>query len=1660
MANGTTLTANKDVDYIVKDFNSVTDALISFANVNFGPGTSRNRLWTNFNVDSFSRTWLELVAYVSDIFFFYFDVQATQAYLQTATIRSAVKDIASQFGFTPATASSASGDVLFTLTSAGVVPRGFKLVSTSGVPFFITNPITAGAPGQYTGTALQGTIKTEVFVAQGIQNEEFELAGPNVIIDQDNINPADITPNVDVSGNEYVLVDSFIRFNGQDTPVVEDSLGNVIGGGGRVFTLGERPDGKPFIRFGDGIFGHKLTVGEIITVAYRTGGGSQGNIAEDTIALQDTLPFVSTVTNPDDFSGGADEQSIEQLRQLIPASLRTLERAVAETDYSDLIVTNFNEVFAASTEPNTTDVGIDLNIYVVPQGAGITNITENSLLLTRINNFVDRRKMVTVQFQILDAFGIEVIITLEVFISDTASKTTVRGAIETALLNFFSLTTGSVDQAGIGFAEEILLKDIYSVVENIDGVERFEIKRLSYRPRINKQIQGLVTEYNTSEVTIFPTVSESEWLLAASGEVDELEGTVIFPNTQEENFSYDAESGKITYQFPVSLEGVGPGDLFRNGPGLEEETEIQTVGDGAGAFEIIKVTTVADEQGTQEETIITTRADVAADLGGTYFVIYDIAGPVAVWFDVGNTNSQPSTGANRHIEVDITSGATAAAVATALQTALNADAEFVATVFGNEVTVTNVTKLDVFDAADGSVPTDFDIEITIQGLNPDTLSGAYFDIEDDVGPVRVWFDVANGSTPPATPGGGRLLEVNIAANDPANTVATALKNAVDADAKYSATVIGNQVTITNSVVGSRTDPVDGVLATGFTFQIMTQGADAVGLDGLYFLLFDANGAIAYWFDVDDNGTAEPAHGAPRSVEITTVTSGMTDVQVATEVESAIGAGIAEITEVVCIADVSGSLNNKYFFLNSADDITEYYVWFNVSGGGTDPMIPAKTGIEVTIATNDNANAVATALASDINSAAGADFTAADVLGTVTITNDAGGAATDAADAVSPNSTGFSFNITQQGASFNVSRVGNTVTVISNDKAVLPDAEAATSGFTMTTVTQGVEDDTDFLIFAVDLEESSVYILPNQPVNPIAGVNAGGSIRNGDTSFQSFKCFKKLNATATNLSTDSITDSNIDLSVKTGTATALNARMVIDNAQVFVPGQYATGDYYLVDGSGNIWEIEDNDSNTLTTSITAVNDAAITTVSSGSYRIVIKLVGSQIVFNDSIFNIQFNSHNTIFSVGAQFTQIGTIGDLFQISKLQDNVGDLGVSVDLISFNQTNGQVRLNGSPDLSGINSGNLLIDASGQDFSVVAVDNRSLPQVVYAESNQNDELILTGAGLGTQYAQGFQVTETDTYAVATMNLRREGNVVGNLTVRIVGDDGTGLPDISDVIAVSRSVNVTTVDDTAAERTVFTFTTPPLLSSGTQYHLLLAGDVSYNGSQQAGVTIVNNTSPYTYNSLSGVVEYTNPVDLSLVLPGHFFQDNDGTLFKILNVDDANDTVTLDAGLPVIVGINGDIIANDNILLAVDNNSPTFASGELSRFNGAAWSNSTTGPDQFSTEHEAIFSLEGPKSIKIESNLTPVLGQGATVTKRYYDDENELSLAMGISAGSITSALDANPIGRGTVSGVPNTKVDHFIFRTSRIADDIINLRKMEIPQLSLSNLEVNIFGGVD
>lgn len=120
------------------------------------------------------------------------------------------------------------------------------------------------------------------------------------------------------------------------------------------------------------------------------------------------------------------------------------------------------------------------------------------------------------------------------------------------------------------------------------------------------------------------------------------------------------------------------------------------------------------------------------------------------------------------------------------------------------------------------------------------------------------------------------------------------------------------------------------------------------------------------------------------------------------------AGVQTITPV---ADSSGSLNSKYFLISAGNSGTNYYVWFDVGGTGTDPLVPGKTGVHITIAANDSAATIGAAIVTALNGLAGTPFSAAGTT-TVTVTNTAAGPFTAASDF----NTGFAFAVTTGGTS--------------------------------------------------------------------------------------------------------------------------------------------------------------------------------------------------------------------------------------------------------------------------------------------------------------------------------------------------------------------------------------------------------------------------------------------------------------------------------------------------------------------------------------------------------------------------------------------------------------------------------------------------------------------
>lgn len=163
---------------------------------------------------------------------------------------------------------------------------------------------------------------------------------------------------------------------------------------------------------------------------------------------------------------------------------------------------------------------------------------------------------------------------------------------------------------------------------------------------------------------------------------------------------------------------------------------------------------------------------------------------------------------------------------------------------------------------------------------------------------------------------------------------------------------------------------------------------AESLAGRAFVIYDSVGAVKVWYNVDFSNTEPAVANTYRSIQVNLLSShnhetiaNRTALALDLDNEflaiyslyyviiSSINVGIKEnsysFNSSLIIKNTAGtesiSLNNKYFYINSALNEVQYYVWFNVNGEGMDPSISGKTPIMVTISKGYNSTQVAESL---------------------------------------------------------------------------------------------------------------------------------------------------------------------------------------------------------------------------------------------------------------------------------------------------------------------------------------------------------------------------------------------------------------------------------------------------------------------------------------------------------------------------------------------------------------------------------------------------------------------------------------------------------------------------------------------------------------------------
>lgn len=453
-----------NLDYTSRDYDGIRQSLLDYATVAFPD-------WKPASEGDFGVLMVELLAYTGDILSYYVDRAQIEAYLPTATQRSSVLQIAQLLGYRPNTGAPATGTVTLRTTGNGtatVVPAGTLLATgfmdaLDGPVYYETDILVTvpGAGGTTVVPVTEGETKKDpltggplrISEATGNPNQVYRLPNPRVYEE---------TVRVFVAGEEWLQVDHLLEAEPTS----------------RVFSVYTDATSYTWIQFGDGLNGAVPGIGLVIGATFRVGVGSTGNVAEGkVINIVAAIPNLSIQTSEDSstestssaMGGGADPESIEQIRTNAPRAFATQQRAVTLADYIDFAL-GVPGVAKANAIANFFS---SVTTYVVGPDGG----TPSDSLLDRVQTELDHRSLAGVTASVGSPTFVPINIgssgtPIAISVWSTYSRMSVQFNVEQAIKSLLSF-----NERGLG--DRLTVAEFYSRIMQIEGVRYVDIPLLA-----------------------------------------------------------------------------------------------------------------------------------------------------------------------------------------------------------------------------------------------------------------------------------------------------------------------------------------------------------------------------------------------------------------------------------------------------------------------------------------------------------------------------------------------------------------------------------------------------------------------------------------------------------------------------------------------------------------------------------------------------------------------------------------------------------------------------------------------------------------------------------------------------------------------------------------------------------------------------------------------------------------------------------------------------------------------------------------------------------------------------------------------------------------------------------------------------------------------------
>jgi hypothetical protein len=295
---------------------------------------------------------LDILAYNTHYNSYYLNMVANESFLDTALLRDSVISHAKVLGYVPYSRKAPRATLNFTVVTNNTtpatltIPKGFSFLSDEidGISYnFVT---------------LQETLVTKSntnFTFLELPIHEGQLVTYNYTYDQQT-NPKQIfsVPDAGVDTSTLTLT---VQASSTNTAIETFTLAtdsSNVTTNSPVFYLQENRGERYDIYFGNNVIGKSITNGNIVSMTYLITNGTAANKANNFVAtgtLADSLLNSQTnftISPVSEASGGAERESVDEIKFSAPLQFTTQNRLVTFKDYESYIKKNYPAVDSVS----------------------------------------------------------------------------------------------------------------------------------------------------------------------------------------------------------------------------------------------------------------------------------------------------------------------------------------------------------------------------------------------------------------------------------------------------------------------------------------------------------------------------------------------------------------------------------------------------------------------------------------------------------------------------------------------------------------------------------------------------------------------------------------------------------------------------------------------------------------------------------------------------------------------------------------------------------------------------------------------------------------------------------------------------------------------------------------------------------------------------------------------------------------------------------------------------------------------------------------------------------------------------------------------------------------------------------------------------------------